>query len=331
MGNAMSDPHVAERAADREAADWHVRLGERPLAADTLAAFRTWRQVPTNAEAYRRVEAMWRSAGRLSTDADIQALTRETLRKTRRGTSGSWRRRLLPAAAVLAPVIIAAAFALHAWSPTRGLHTTAVGEQQVLRLEDGTRVTLDTATRLRVRFGASERRLILESGQALFDVAHDPERPFRVAAGSTEVVALGTVFGVRRTAGGARVTLVRGDVAVTDAAAGRGGAWRLEPGQRLETSRPDAGAVPVDAAVETSWSQGRLVFRQTPLREAVAEVNRYLPEKIVLAAEPVAGVPVNGVFAVGDRDAFVAAVSELFNLTVEPDPDGGVRLVSTIG
>ena len=327
----MSDPHAADRAADREAADWHVRLGERPLTADTLAAFRTWRETPANAEAYRRVEAMWRSAGRLSADADIQALTRETLRKTRRGAKGTWRRRLVPAAATLASLVLVAALALYAWNPAAGLHKTAVGEQQVLRLDDGTRVTLDTDTRLKVRFGASERRLILESGQALFEVAHDPARPFRVAAGTTEVVALGTVFDVRRTGGGARVTLVQGDVAVTDAGAGSGGAWRLEPGQRLETSGPAPGPTPVDAVEETSWSQGRLVFRRTPLRDAVAEINRYLPEKIVLEAEPVAAVPVNGVFAVGDCDAFVAAVSELFDLSVQPEPGGGVRLVSSIG
>lgn len=322
----MSDPQSATGVADREAAEWHVRLGERPVSADTLHAFKTWRETAGNAEAYHKVERLWRSTGSLSSDGDIQNLTQATLRTSRPRTKRAWPRRLLPAAVVLVPVA-AVALALVFWLPTRGLYETEVGGQRVVALDDGTRVRLDTNTRIRVRFASGERRIVLEQGQALFTVAHDAARPFRVEAGGTEVTALGTVFDVRREPAGARVTLVEGSVAVTDVQAETRN-WRLSPGQQVRTSRRDTKPVAVDAAVETSWSQGHLVFRGTPLRDAVAEVNRYLPDKIVLAAGPASEVSVNGSFATGDRDAFVAAVSDLFDLSAQPQADGGVRLTA---
>ena len=322
----MSDPQSAASVADREATEWHVRLGERPVSADTLHAFKTWRQIAGNAEAYQKVERLWRSTGSLSSDGDIQNLTQATLRTSRPRTKRVWSRRLFPAGVVLVPVA-ALALALLFWLPARGFYETEIGGQRVVALDDGTQIRLDTDTRIRVRFASGERRIVLEQGQALFTVAHDATRPFRVEAGGTEVTALGTVFDVRRESTGARVTLVEGSVAVTDVQSETRN-WRLTPGQQVQTSRRDPAPVAVDATVETSWSQGHLVFRGTPLREAVAEVNRYLPHKIVLAAGPTSEVAVNGSFATGDRDAFVAAVSDLFDLSAQPQADGGVRLTA---
>lgn len=321
----MSEPPEAAGVADREAAEWHVRLGERPVSASTLSDFRAWRASPANADAYQRLETLWRTTGSLSSDADIQALTRETLEASRKKSVTSRPRALWTAGAVVVTVV-AATIALTVWLPSRGVYETAVGEQTSVRLDDGTQVHLDTATRLRVRYQKAERRLVLERGQALFVVAHDAMRPFRVAAGETEVTALGTTFDVRREDAGARVTLVTGSVAVRDTTTATPRQWRLAPGQQIRTNgrapRPEA----VDAAQTTSWSEGRLIFRNTPLRDAVAEVNRYLPDKIVLSAGTPGSVAINGVFDAGDREAFVAATSDLFDLEARPEPGGGVRL-----
>jgi len=324
----MGDPQGGNSAADREAAEWHVRLGERPVSAAALEQFRIWRTRPGNAEAYARVEALWRGAGTLAGDPDVQAVTQAALKASRPRPRRSLTRRALPAAAVLVPVV-AAALVLAFWLPSRDVYATDVGDQRVVRLDDGTRIQLDTDSRVRVRYADAERRVVLERGQALFMVARDPARPFRVVAGAAEITALGTVFDVRRETAGVRVTLVEGAVAVVEGDPDRARRWRLAPGQQVRTSRPDPRPVAVDAAAETSWSQGRLVFRGAPLREAVAEVNRYLPEKIELAAPASEDVPVNGVFASGDREAFVSAVSDLFGLTPQPRADGGVRLVAT--
>jgi transmembrane sensor len=325
----MSDPASVTSVtsvADREAAEWHVRLGERPVSADTLQAFKTWRQIAGNAEAYSKIESLWRRTGSLSADGDIRALTQATLRASKARPRRVWSRRLFAAAAVMGAAVAVTA-GLFLWLPTRGVYATEIGGGRVVALDDGTRVQLDTDTRIKVRFANGERRILLEQGQALFTVAHDASRPFRVEAGGTEVTALGTVFDVRREAAGARVTLVQGSVAVSDAQAETRN-WRLTAGEQVQTFRPNPAPIAVDAATETSWSQGRLVFKATPLREAVAEINRYLPEKIVLDDVAAANVPVNGQFATGDRDAFVGAVSDLFDLTARPRPDGGVRLTA---
>lgn len=323
----MSDPQNAKRVADREAREWHVRLGERPVSAVTLDKFRVWRAVAGNADAYQRVEALWRSTGALGGDPDIQAITRDALESSRPRTRARLSRRLLPPALVVAGVLLVALMSA-VWLPQRGVYETEVGGHRVVTLDDGSRIRLDTDSRIKVRYGAGERRIILEQGQALFTVAHDAARPFRVATGDTEVTALGTVFDVRREGAGIRVTLLEGAVQVVDSAPTTNRTWRLAPGQQIRTVRADPAPVAVDTAFETSWTQGRLAFRNTPLKDAVAEVNRYLPEKITLADGPSGAVLVNGVFASGDREAFVAAVSDLFGLTAEPTSDGGVRLIA---
>lgn len=319
----MSDP---QEVADREAAEWHVRLGQRPVSAAALSGFKAWRASEVNAEAYQRLENVWRTTGSLSGDIDIQNLTRDTLKGSRPRAERRRKGLLLPAAVVTA--LLVASVAAFVWLPSRNLYTTAVGEQEEIQLSDGSRIKLDTDTQVRVRFIGAERRIILERGQALFFVAHDASRPFRVAAGDAEVTALGTTFGVRREAAGAQVTLVTGSVAVTDADAGGTRLWRLTPGQQVRTEIPDPEPVALDAVLATSWSEGRLVFRNMPLREAVAEVNRYLPGKIILDAGPAEGVAINGVFTAGDRDAFVAATSDLFGLKAQQQADGSVRLIA---
>ncbi len=319
----MSDPQDARRVADREAAEWHVRLGERPLSAATLSEFRAWRAATENADAYRRLETLWRAAGALSGDADVQGLARETLRSSR--TPSARPRKVVASLAAVIAILAIAAVSFFVWLPSRGMYMTAVGEQQTVQLADGSEVRLDTDTRIRVQLTGTERRVLLVRGQALFVVAHDLDRPFRVTAGETVVTALGTTFDVRREAAGAKVVLVDGSVAVVDGVSGSR-SWRLAPGQQVETTKPDAAPVAVDAALATSWSQGRLVFSRTPLREAVAEVNRYLPRKIILDAGLTESVSVNGVFRAGDREAFVAAATDLFGLEASEQPDGSVRL-----
>ncbi len=323
----MSDPQDARREADREAAEWHVRLGERPVFAASLAAFRTWRALPENADAYQRLETAWRATGSLSSDADIQSLTRETLGASRPRAARSGKKALAPLAA-MATVMAIAVVSLFVWLPSRGVHATAVGEQEVVRLADGSEVTLDTDTRLRVQFDRSGRQILLEQGQALFVVAHDAERPFRVSAGDTVVTALGTTFDVRRDPAGERVTLVEGSVAVTDGTSAGPRSWQLAPGQQVRTAMQDAVPIAVDATLATSWSEHRLIFRSTPLREAVAEVNRYLPRKIVLDAGHAEEVSVSGVFTTGDGEAFVAATTDLFGLVARTQADGSVRLTA---
>ncbi|MDB5456232.1 MAG: anti-FecI sigma factor, FecR, partial [Caulobacter sp.] len=212
---------------------------------------------------------------------------------------------------------------------TAPTYSTAVGEQVSVGLEDGSRVRLNTDTRLRVRFGAGERRVELQRGQAFFEVAHDSGRPFIVVAGRAQVRAVGTRFDVRRDDGDVRVTLAEGRVAVRDDTLATKD-WMLSPGQSLALGAHATSAtpVPVDVPALTAWTTGHLSFRDMTLAEAVSEINRYSRSKIVLGPGAPADRRISGVFAAGDTDDFVAAVTALYALKSVRRLDGRLELRS---
>lgn len=310
----------------QEAASWFTRLSQRRVSTDDVRAFSAWRRDPDNARAYDRVESVWAATNTLADDPDISALTAEALGRepppvrARAMVSTIWK----PLGGVAVAMIAVAAVGL--WTLNRPLtYATAVGEQRTVRLEDGSRVTLDTGSRIQVRLSDDRRSVALVSGQAFFDVAGNPARPFTVTAGDTHVTAIGTRFDVRRMGDGARVTLVEGHVSVRETA--RGDArWSLNPGQQVVTAAPRPTVATVDIAQETSWTTGRLIFKETPIRAAVAEVNRYSDDKIDLRASNIADIPVSGAFDTGDTDGFIAALQDLYSVKAERRPDGTVIL-----
>lgn len=320
----MTSPTIRVDTAETEAAAWHGRLGARNVSTGTIEEFFAWRAEPANAEAYRRVEKLWADTGKLTDDPEIAgALEAAMSRRAGAGRSRGVPHTLLGLAAVGA----AAALAIGAWTwqQSRTVFVTGVGEQRVVQLADGSSIRLDTASRIKVRFAEDQRLVYLERGQALFTVAHDRTRPFIVDAGGTRVTAVGTVFDVRRDRATVRVTLVSGAVDVAPEGEGRA-VRRMAAGEQTRVSSNGLATHAVDLEAETSWTDGRIVFRDTPLRQAVSEVNRYLTAKIELDAASLDAVPVNGVFRTGDRDAFVSTASQVFDLQASPGPDGSVLL-----
>lgn len=319
--NASQKPAAT---ADREAAEWFARLGSTSVPTETIHAFFAWRAKPENAAAYKRIEGHWERMGRLRGDPEIEAMMAGI------GKPGAGRASVRapfgrPVFGAVLAVLVAGAGIGVWWALTRPpVYATAVGEQRTVQLADGSAIRLDTDSRVRVRLSDGARRIDMLQGQALFEVAHDAARPFVVSADATTVTALGTVFDVRRTGDDVRVVLVQGRVRVDDP---RGGQTVLAPSQAATVTPRGAQARPVDAAVATSWAEGRLIFSGAPLGEAVAEVNRYLTDKVILDAPGVAGTPISGAFRVGDRGAFVSAASEVFALKAQPQPGGAVKLV----
>lgn len=311
----------------KETASWFARLNQRKVAAADIKAFSAWRRIPENAEAYDRMQAVWDATETLADDPEIAALTKHA----RDAASASARARALfsdvlkPLGAAGAMVaVLVVGFAV--WGLSRPTpYATAIGEQRTVRLGDGSRITLDTASKVEVRLGRHRRSVVLVEGRALFDVEGDTDRPFVVTAGDTRVTAVGTRFDVRRVGSGARVVLVEGRVAVRDGK-GPDHAWSLAPGQQVLTTAPRPAIAAIDVPTVTSWASGRLTFRETPIGEAVAEVNRYSPRRIELRAADFAAIPVSGVFDTGDVDGFVAALTDLYPLRATRSADGTIVL-----
>ncbi|WP_292106825.1 FecR domain-containing protein [Brevundimonas sp.] len=318
----MAGPTVRVEAAEEEAAAWHARLGSTVVATSTIEEFFEWRSRPGNADAYARVERVWRESQGLEADPQIAEALREARGRRNRRPGRSRRSVVFGGAAVLTALALVVGGTL--WWSGRDVHETAVGERRDIRLADGSLVNLDTDSRIRVVYGDQERRVELLEGQALFDVRPDPQRPFSVEAAGARVVAVGTVFEVRRRGERVDVTLVSGRVNVQGG--GRGRVQSLEPGQQARVSERRVETRTVDTAVETSWTTGRLIFDNVPLGQAVEEMNRYLADGIVIEDAGIRDQAVSGVFRTGDRDAFVAASSDVLGLAVDPKADGTVGL-----
>jgi transmembrane sensor len=242
------------------------------------------------------------------------------------------------------------AVALAYWQPLRqgDRWQTGVGEMHSVLLADGTRLSLNTDTRVRVDITGGARRVHIDRGEALFEVAKDPHRPFTVHAGASEVVALGTVFSVRLMPAGQggpaalAVTLVEGEVALRPAnpaaAAGLAPAQALvmKPGQRVRLATAAGSAAVAAPQVDRprmdqvmAWKRSEVIFDGLSLADAAAEMNRYSRTPIELASEVAAeaaaqGWRVSGQYRAGDNLGFARAVAALHGLAVR---ESGGRLL----
>ncbi len=258
------------------------------------------------------------------------------------------RGRIAAAAVVLLSVLTGALIWAFATPGLIGLPRAievAHGEQRTLQLRDGSVAHLNTDTRIKVRYSQSQRLIEFEGGQALFQVARDSTRPFRVRAGSTEVLAVGTQFELYRNPRGAlTVTVVEGKVDVrhepglraADAASGRRptpdeasgqdredvGPVRLAAGEqiRFDEAGEEPRAVAVDLRVATAWVQREVVFNQQPLNEVAAEFGRYSSIPIVIDDPALRELRVSGIFKAYDTDSFVGFLQQFEGVEVRRSP-----------
>jgi transmembrane sensor len=218
-----------------------------------------------------------------------------------------------------------------------GLYTTGVAEQQLLTLEDGSILELNARTQLKVRFTSRERRIDLLTGQALFRVAKDRQRPFIVDSGEAQVRAVGTEFDVHLRRSGTTVTVLEGSVAVRrmrapgasvdPANSADAAGLQLAAGQQLVIT--DAAVLQPPApriAAATAWTNGTLEFDETPLVDAVEDVNRYSRIPFILEGEPPDDLRISGVYSSQDTGSFVRFLRSQADLVVtETDSDVRIR------
>jgi transmembrane sensor len=227
--------------------------------------------------------------------------------------------------AAAAAVVAMIGGALLWWSGEHGTpqrYATRHGEQRSWNLADASVLRLDTDTAVTVRYSRRERRVDVEHGQALFEVAHESERPFRVLGGSAEVVAVGTQFSVYRKADSTLVTVVRGQVDVTAANPGAqpvGHSVRVSAGEQLRVRAGSMAGSPtrVDVQRSTAWLRRELAFEDQPLSAVAAEFNRYSAIPIEIETPELQRLTVSGVFAADDTESLIAFLKSLEGVGVE--------------
>jgi len=304
----VSEKERPGQEVDAEAAAWLARLNGPFRSARSEAGLRRWlERDPAHEAAFERATEIWEMIPGAAPEHPNVVEADASPPISRRGL-------MSVAAGVAAIVAVGSGYALLSRPPA---YETAIGGQELVRLDDGSRVSLNTDSRIAIFYSDGERRVRLDRGEAMFEVAHAPDRPFLVEAGDERIRALGTTFVVRRDAAGeTSVTLVEGRVEV----ARQAGAARiavLTPGQRVTVSA-NAGAALDRPAIElvTAWRRGEVVFEDASLIEVAEELNRYSPNRLVV--DPgVAALRVSGVFSTSDPHEAARAIAALHRLRVD--------------
>lgn len=327
------DPEVA-------AAEWHARLADDDDAR-AESEFRVWRDAsPAHHAAYERVAAKQDDLRSLARTPEILALRHQTLLRLTMKRRADDNRRMAVGMALLILVLVGLPAGIwYARTPfgvpsqdqqadAGKLFQTAKGQRLALTLADGSRVTLNTASRMRVAYNKGERRLALESGQAWFEVAKNQSRPFIVQAGRERIEAHGTAFDVRLLADRTEVVLAEGKVTVASARALKGPASvNMSPNQLLVASDAGLRSQKVESSSAWSnWRRGVVAFDNTPLSQATAEMNRYSDKQLQLADASTGRIVVSGTFIAGETDAFVEALALGFKVRASKQGDDKVLL-----
>jgi transmembrane sensor len=325
------DEEAKQRREDlsQEAALWVVRLAEPDAPSSLVAEFEAWRaQGPEHEVAFERERRTWEKASALR-EVGGERRRAGALRPAAPGASaGSSRRELFRQAAAAAGVaVLAGGAGTAAFLATAGrAYATAVGERRLVVLEDGSRIEMNTDTRLVVRYSSGRRAIRLEQGEALFEVAPNKARPFVVVAGEHRVQALGTAFNVRTRDEGMEVLVSHGVVAVgPDGFLDQGADQRLTAGMsgRFGVGRTDISykASPAEIERTLAWRRGTIVLNGETLDQAVAEFNRYNTRQLEVADPAIAKLKLGGYFQANDLDNFTHALRSSFGIVAAQGAD----------
>ena len=307
----------------REAASWLVR---RQSARDTdiEGKFRQWYDAhPRHASAYDSVARSYDRAALLRHSPALRPSSRAPARRRQgRGAPTGY----AAAAAIVLLMLATAVLVRGNWfsgGTQAVMLTTKVGEIRQVKLQDGSRVTLDTSTKLEVNLGRSQRRARLKSGRARFQIAQDA-RPFVVETAETNVTAARGVFDVELMQDERHVDVIAGSARVRAPGGGNAGGITLHAGDSVSVS----GARTVasrSAAGAPDWTGGMLQFDGTPLADAVALANRYSERRIVIVGD-VGQAKVTGAFRAGDTPGLARALSAAFDLSAVQSRTGMITL-----
>jgi len=303
---------------ENEAALWVARRADAETREAEADAFAAWIAAsPDHKLAYWRLEQVWEEVDRL------KALRKPGTRPARSSSPRLWWIVGLAALLITGVFVGAREMSGHRFEHRENVET-ASGERRLISLADGSAVELNTATKLRADVSREAREVWLEQGEAYFEVAHDPGRPFVVHAGARTITVLGTRFSVRRD--GDRVTVAVRDGRVKVASEGAGAApppALLTRGEMIVADGPSIFvAPPSEEKVEKalSWRAGLITLDQATLAEAAAEFNRYNAKPIVVAPDA-ADLRISGAFEARNTAAFGRLLREGMGLQVDDGKD----------
>jgi transmembrane sensor len=340
------EKELSASIGEQAALAWETFHGTEKASAGEHREFAEWiARSPVHVEAYLRVaramsafksdatvwpdtpeEELIRAAKTSGGDVVTMPLAEAAHAKGRNRSVRGFRPRY--ALALAASLVLAIAVSWLSWLRPQQFETR-FGEQRSVLLDDGSRVTLNTASKIEVELRKNHRIIRLVAGEALFDVAHDASRPFDVYTGESVLRAVGTRFDVDVRPGRTTVTVVEGIVSLTQGlgeALPQGNTPLLKASDRVVIGAAGAGApehgVHLDAAI--SWTQRKLIFEHRPLGEVAEEFNRYNRGRIVIESEKLRAEKITGVFQSNDPDSFISFLAGIPGVRIRDGQNGEV-------
>lgn len=337
-----------------QAGSWWLRLREADARQEEISEWLSWCQRdPANLDAFEKIERLGvrfdhldpnvRQAflqDMLADDAPPAAPATESVPKNHAAELPRRRWPGLALAAALATTAVAVGFFVQRdASPVAQtlVYATAKAEARDVRLSDGSQIAIGADTRLDVAYTAALRKLSLGDGEAYFEVAHNPQRPFVVHVGGLRVTAVGTAFNIRKTGGRVEVFVTSGvvDVAGENGAADSlgpaphlpgSGVIRVPAGQLVVSENEKLTVTPAETGLATSWRRGSQRFVDEDLSVVVANLNRYTRNEVVIADPQLAQLRYTGTVLEGHEREWLAAIEKVFPVTVEHEASGRILL-----
>ena len=328
---------------ERRAAKAVVRLFSESSRGHGEAECAQWQREDNDfREDYRDMVEAMAELEDLADDPDIMAIVQESPPSpVRAGSTTYWPKLAVAAGLVLA--VTAGLVTYGSFGEKAGQeidvarYLTKIGERKSVSLDDGSTITLNTGTSMLVELGEGQRRVILERGEAYFDVVRDPQRPFTIDLGSRAITVLGTEFNVRRSPEHFTVAVMEGAVSlhrkeeVVSASSmplplNKGATYLSDPGQlRLvagDMVEFDAGTNRLaayhgkDLSRVQAWRTGWLYFDEEPLSKVVHELNRYSGKKIMIEDASVMGLKVYAAVDLEHPDGVLSDLEKTFPIRV---------------
>lgn len=339
-----------------EAAEWFATIQEPELSGEQLLAWEEW--ISSSAEhlqAFARYQDLYKRMDQLeeiplpnksemvADDYDgsepiSEWLAKQSPSKANVVTYPVRKRRsiwlpMASAAAMIVAIILFVSIPERGRMPEVQVYETAVAQQRVITLDDGSQITLGAKSGISVNYSEQQRNIVLTHGEALFDVISDTDRPFVVMAGKGDITVLGTLFNVNRNSKRTQITVSEGRVQVVSHLTGDGSDKTaaqpviLERGEQV--SYNVAGQMGETASVESGmadWQKGYWRYRREPLQSVIEDINRYSRKEIILVGSNVEKLMFTGTVYQDQIEEWLHGVIDVYGLEATEAGDNALIL-----
>ena len=337
-----------DATADSQASEWVVRMHDSVLDVKEQVEFETWLDADaTHAARYSSFLELWNEIPNLTRLGGLAPLAANGEDDSADSSSAGirwiagnrWIGRAAPAVVALAVIGgIGLAIAAHRYVLPEDASTfqvaTDVGQIKTVTLSDGSQITVGPRSRLAIRYSSAARLARLDEGEAFFDIAHDPTKPFVVRSGASSVRVLGTRFEVNHSGPSLRIGVLEGVVTLDP---GTSSASRIKAGNRAEVVERPHGTPQVSISSmeaqgpgweETigTWRQGRFVYNDVRLGDVAADLNRFYRAGVRIDDRTVSDLRISAAFRAGDIPDFIETLGKVVPVTVDRDENGTFRL-----